>query len=98
MGLDFVICEDGYKNIYMATVGQAAKDYLKAKERLYDLSKSKNVDVNEDKYKKEIARIKKFFHSEMYQTMCTINGDWLIRQLDEKHIEDMKTKETKKKN
>lgn len=61
---------DGCERLSNAIIIQAAKDYLSAKRK-------NNT--------RELAELKRFFHSEWYGTLTQIDGDVLIDMLDRKY-------------
>lgn len=60
--------ETAYENLANAIVLQAVKDYRAAKKR----KNSANIGI-----------IRKFFRSDWFRTLTDIDGEWLIRKLDE---------------
>lgn len=65
-----------YQELANAIIKQAAKDYKAAK-------KSRNSG--------RIAELRKFFRSSWFQVLApNIDGDWLIRKLDEEAAHDGK--------
>ena len=78
-----------YKELGCAIVKQAADDYLEAKKVLY--LEKKNYNPNEERIsecRKMIRDCKQFFKSEWYSRLVpTIDGEYLIKQLDEEFEE-----------
>ena len=60
--------EEGIKRLAMAIVFQAVQDYKKA---------LKHND------KVEIRNLEKWFRGNKYKTLCSIDGDYLIRKIKE---------------
>lgn len=87
------IRNDGYVNLANAIVGQAAKDYLNYKKRLYILGD--DDDPNEIRgevirYRNKLNDVRKFFKSKWYKTLTDLNVEMLVRKLDEE-FEEWKT-------
>ena len=87
------IRNDGYVNLANAIVGQAAKDYLMYKKRLYILGD--DDDPNEIRgevirYRDKLNDVQKFFKSKWYKTLTDLNVEILVRKLDEE-FEEWKT-------
>ena len=87
------IRNDGYVNLANAIVGQAAKDYLMYKKRLYILGD--DDDPNEIRgevirYRNKLNDVRKFFKSKWYKTLTDLNVEILVRKLDEE-FEEWKT-------
>ena len=87
------IRNDGYVNLANAIVGQAAKDYLMYKKRLYILGD--DDDPNEIRgevirYRDKLNDVRKFFKSKWYKTLTDLNVEILVRKLDEE-FEEWKT-------
>lgn len=84
------IRNDGYVNLANAIVGQAAKDYLMYKKRLYILGD--DDDPNEIRgevirYRNKLNDVRKFFKSKWYKTLTDLNVEMLVRRLDEEFEE-----------
>ena len=87
------IRNDGYVNLANAIVGQAAKDYLMYKKRLYILGD--DDDPNEIRgevirYRNKLNDVRKFFKSKWYKTLTDLNVEMLVGRLDEE-FEEWKT-------
>ena len=65
-----------YKELSCAIVKQAAEDYLEAKKQFYLGDRSASY---------KIASIRRFFRSEWYSILCSIDGEYMIKALDEEH-------------
>ena len=85
---------NGYVELANAIVEKAAEDYLKLKIR-----KELRGKLNE-KDSLRLEECEQFFRSKWYNTLTTIDGEWLIKKLNEEvpvRIEEMKKKSKKKK-
>jgi len=67
---------DPYENLANAIVLQAVKDYRNALKKL-----KKHPNYEPSKY--TIAEVKRFFHSEWYRELTTVEPEILIRKLKE---------------
>ena len=84
------IRNDGYVDLANAIVGQAAKDYLMYKKRLYILGD--DDDPNEIRgevirYRNKLNDVRKFFKSKWYKTLTDLNVEMLVGRLDEEFEE-----------
>ena len=84
------IRNDGYVNLANAIVGQAAKDYLMYKKRLYILGD--DDDPNEIRgevirYRNKLNDVQKFFKSKWYKTLTDLDVVMLVGRLDEEFEE-----------
>ena len=72
-----------YRDLANAIVLQAVEDYRNALNgRSYNRYSPDRV----------IIELENFFHSEYYQTLTKVNGDYLIELLKEEHIENERIK------
>ena len=69
--------EEIYQNLANAIVQQAAKDYIKA-------LKQKKKYPNNPEANSQIRELKRFFHSGWYGMLTKVDGDYLIRALEQK--------------
>lgn len=76
---------DGAINLANAIVEQAAKDYLKAKKKLY-LENPENT-TRIEKYQWRLEETINFFNSKWYRTLTSIDASWLMKKLDEEFEE-----------
>lgn len=67
---------DGYEKLANAIIIQAAKDYRVALRRLR--RKPNNKDAASEK-----ESIERFFRSDWFRTLTEVNGEMLIRKLNE---------------
>ena len=78
--------DDPYRRLAAAIVEQAAQDYQAAMEYLYETPHGrKRVSSIVEKLEGE-----EFFRSGWYQTLCSIDGERMIRQLRENAKEAVK--------
>lgn len=72
-----------YRNMQNAIVLQAVTDYRKA---------LKGESYNKRKYKPEqiIKECEKFFRSDYYRHLTKVDGEWLIEQLRQEHIDNLR--------
>ena len=92
----------GAERLSNAIVEQAARDYMDIKKELMDLSVNPSgndtdrIVMLED----ELTALIKFFKSEWYRQLTTVDGVWLMKELDKKAVadwhKDQKKKEKKK--
>ncbi len=68
--------ETAYENLANAIVLQAVKDYRSAKAM-------QRIDPKDYSARGRIGVIRKFFRSDWFRTLTDIDGEWLIRKLDE---------------
>jgi len=66
--------EQCYENLANAIVEQAVKDYRAAKRKYRNSA--------------EIASLRRFFRSDWFRSLTNIDGEWLIRKLDEEAAHD----------
>lgn len=66
--------DDNYQDLANAIVVRAAKDYRKALERLDETPDSVGAE-------NEIKRIEKFFRSDYYKLLTSVDGELLINKL-----------------
>ena len=71
--------ELAYHSLANAIIVQAATDYRNA---------LKGISYNHKPPKLIIKEIEKFFHSEYYETLTKVKGDYLIEQLRKEHKEN----------
>lgn len=67
---------DPYENLANAIVLQAAKDYRKALKALHKYPKSKSAKADKDE-------LERFFRSQWYASLTSVDGEMLIRKLQE---------------
>ena len=67
---------NAYENLANAIIVQAAEDYRAALKKIKAHPKNKDV-IN------EALRIERFFRSGWYQRLTNVDGDFLIRKLQE---------------
>ena len=87
------IRNDGYVNLANAIVGQAAKDYLMYKKRLYILGDDDNPNEFRGeviRYRNKLNDVRKFFKSKWYKTLTDLDVAMLVGRLDEE-FEEWKT-------
>ena len=75
--------ETAYENLANAIVLQAVKDYRSAKAM-------QRIDPKDYSARGRIGVIRKFFRSDWFRTLTDIDGEWLIRKLDEEAAHDNK--------
>ena len=66
--------DDNYQDLANAIVVRAAKDYRKALERLDETPDSVGAE-------NEIKRLEKFFRSDYYKLLTSVDGELLINKL-----------------
>lgn len=84
------IRNDGYVNLANAIVGQAAKDYLMYKKRLYILGDDDNPNEFRGeviRYRNKLKDTERFFKSKWYETLTGLNAEVLVGRLDEEFEE-----------
>lgn len=64
-----------YENLANAIVIQACKDYRKAYKRYLRKARSAHNDTS------ELKELERFFHSNWYKTLTSIDGDYLMERL-----------------
>ena len=67
---------DGYKNLANAIILQAVKDYRKVLRKLNRNSQNKDA-------KRTVSEVEKFFRSDWYKTLTSVDGELLIKKLRE---------------
>ena len=67
---------DGYENLANAIILQAVKDYRKALRKLNRNSQNKDA-------KRTVSEVEKFFRSDWYKTLTSVDGELLIKKLRE---------------
>lgn len=73
-----------------AIVANAAEEYVRIKKEM--------IDVGEDRVLvDELKSLKRFFKSAWYRMLTTVDGDWLMKELDKKAVEDWEKDQKKKK-
>ena len=76
-----------YHDLANAIVLQAVEDYRRALD---------GISYNYKPPEKIIEELEKFFHSEYYQILTTVDGDYLIDQLKKEHQEKERRKNENK--
>ena len=74
---------DGAMNLCAAIVERAAKDYLKARKGLY-----LEHPRNEERIERFIwirDDILRFFRSRWFESICSLDPQWLVQKLDEEY-------------
>lgn len=93
------ITDKGLDNLRLAIVQQAAEDYLEYKKQLYKIRNSKS-DFNallRRSLAGKVTHLIKWFHSDYYQSLCDIDGDYMIEQLNKKFREWVDSPDSQKK-
>ncbi|MBQ9461545.1 MAG: hypothetical protein IJU51_06485 [Clostridia bacterium] len=67
---------DGYENLANAIILQAVKDYRKALRRL-------NRNFQNKDAKRTVSEVERFFRSDWYKTLTSVDGELLINKLRE---------------
>ena len=67
---------DGYENLANAIILQAVKDYRKALRKLNRNSQNKDA-------RRTVSEVEKFFRSDWYKTLTSVDGELLIKKLRE---------------
>ena len=82
------ICDEGLENLTNAIVIQATEDYLDVKKIcfVFDRQPTKSEQFI-------LSDAIDFFHSDWYSMLCKIDGDRLLKMLDEKFEEWMKNED-----
>lgn len=71
--------QNNYENLANAIVLQATRDYRVALKCLRRNPNNKNVEIEADD-------IERFFHSQWYQALTSIDGEYLIKRLREEVV------------
>lgn len=75
---------DPYRDLATAIVLQAVEDYRKALQKIQESKHDIDAKIEADK-------IEKFFHSEWFEALSPLDGQYLLEQL-QKEIQDMTKK------
>lgn len=67
---------DGYENLANAIILQAVKDYRKALRKLNRNSQNKDA-------KRTVSDVERFFRSDWYKALTSVDGELLIKKLRE---------------
>lgn len=67
---------DGYENLANAIILRAVKDYRKALRRL-------NRNFQNKDAKRTVSEVERFFRSDWYKTLTSVDGELLIKKLRE---------------
>lgn len=93
------ITDTGLDNLRLAIVQQAADDYLEHKKYLYRLrnSTSDYSALVKRSLSGKIGALIKWFHGDYYKSLCSIDGDYMIEQLNKKFEDWVNSPDSKKK-
>ena len=82
-----VLTDTGIDNLRCAIVQQAAFDYLDYKKRLYKLKDSDTSYAYQVRKfaTGRLAEFKKWFESDYYALLCGIDGNKMLRRLDDEY-------------